>query len=119
MPETTAMAPGVELDQLVVQRVFGWVREPGGAFRATNPNGTAAWYEPGEVPRYSTDIRAAWRVVDEMVARDFAAEFFRYPTAAPWGARFTKGIGRDYETADTTPHAICLAALAAVEAADA
>ena len=74
-----------------------------------------------ELPHYSTDIAAAWRVVEHM-----RAHYDRQLEARPYSLKVSDGQYRvgirdvhvelDYATAPTAPHAICLAALKAVEA---
>lgn len=131
------MKPGRELDALVALAV-GW------QYVQVSPNSdrffcrsyglqSGWWLRPGmdtedgwacakcsDVPHtYSTEIGAAWEVVEKMQADDWY-----------WNIDYdcdglVAGFGRDreadencrwyYEAAKTEPHAICLAALKAVE----
>ncbi len=54
-----SLEAGPEMDALVAEKIMGW-------FRAMN-----AWWQPdktlgGSMPAYSTDISAAWSVVDAL-----------------------------------------------------
>lgn len=119
------MDAGTVLDALVAEQVMGQRRVGDCPLGASDCIGK---YEPqiGRWPclaPYSTDIAAAWEVVEAMVGkgcefaliadercepRDYAAEF----------SRNNSNIGETTylcgERADTAPHAICLAALRAV-----
>jgi hypothetical protein len=103
------MQPGRELDALVAERVMGWTdfwRRGEHILYGYPPversMGIDAERHP--VPHYSTDITAAWELVEK----------FRL-TVTPWStqgwiATVEPGEGW-YSPADTAPHAICLAAL--------
>jgi hypothetical protein len=59
--------PGPELDAEIVRRVFG-----GDSFPSQAIPGRWVWYRSGAldiVPPYSTDIAAAWQVVEELQRR--------------------------------------------------
>lgn len=91
------MKPGSELDFLIEDRIF-----------------SARFPAAGEVPKYSTDIAAAWRIMEKF---KWAEPEVRYSDEQHcWSCTFLKGqnsgIGHCGETA---PHAICLAALEAVK----
>lgn len=79
---------------------------------------TLAW-EPH--PQYSTDIAAAWQVVDALARREFIVRLYAGPM--PPSCEVSSMVGDDgptvdvSETGDTMPHVICRAALAAMEAA--
>jgi hypothetical protein len=123
------MKPGRELDALIAEKVFGhpverdergvlsigpadwdWIRNEG--HELMNP-----------VPAYSEDIAAAWEVVQKV----WGAAWFRlertdkYPEATPvWDAgEITYSMGENGihnpVEGETAPHAICLAALKAVQ----
>jgi hypothetical protein len=71
-------------------------------------------------PPYSTDIAAAWEVVEKLGDKDFALERwpeipvkFRRPD---WKYRATFDRSVNFSDGTTAPHAICLAALKAVGA---
>lgn len=157
------MEAGRELDALVAEKVMGWVRRtvdlarqwddsslPGGRGTAKwkaealvlgdrihplNPAEQQPYNVPG-LPHYSTDIAAAWDVVEKMVARTGYAEpgfqwvgpKFKptteyltnegYPLGTTcWYVLVVSPVGwRRFFCAPTAPHAICLAALKAVGA---
>ncbi len=125
------MVAGRELDAAVAEHVMGLDVEVT-VFEPTTPEGHADWYGPcdgfadgecsvckGSVshnsPYYSTSIAAAWEVVEKVGA--VRIELFSDGWYAQFGSfqhnrKFTTKAG----VADTAPHAICLAALAAVGA---
>ena len=66
--------------------------------------------------QYSKDIAAAWQVVERMESLGYEFTLTTYALPAPWCAIFFKE-GNDYDGfGDKAPHAISLAALAAMEA---
>lgn len=100
------MKPGRELDALIAEKVMGLI---------TDLDRQTVWdvYEkPGyPLPHYSTDIASAWLVVEKL---DLHLELLTYKkkSKTEWCAIFDiddEGWGA------TAPHAICLAALKAVE----
>jgi hypothetical protein len=109
--------PGRELDALVAEKVMGIEvdRAPWGELYVGKEG-----YDV--VPAYSTDIAAAWEVV-EKVTRETEKRFTLWQAPTYYVARFKH---YDYwhegcdsrqalqAKADTAPHAICLAALKAV-----
>jgi hypothetical protein len=143
-----AMQPGRELDALVAERVFGiqaivmnWPCEvnpdTGRAYPIQFPDpcdledpqlvdvvfspyaSTAVLEPPVEIlPRYSTDIAAAWQVVEHL--KPFASG--RHSIDISWAMRLVKPMwcveinGLSNALADTAPEAICKAALLAVSA---
>lgn len=103
------MNPGRELDALVAEKVMGWRKRetpPGGHIWIDKDN---LAYVPGELPRYSTDIAAAWEVVEKLNNLDFSIEYER--EIKIWRASFEQGIPALEREA---PLAICFAALNAV-----
>lgn len=110
------MKPGREVDALVAEKVMG--------IRVTFEQGDY-WppARPGEnfstqpIRAYSTNIAAAWEVVENL--NDFGSFNLKRTGPAGWIARL-----RDWRATPTTieasapsaPHAICLAALKAVGA---
>ena len=66
---------------------------------------------------YSTDIAAAWQVVEKMQTPEMEEwEFNTSTDGDKWEATFWMGdTFNDSGETDTAPHAICLAALRAVE----
>ena len=129
--EIMTMEPGRELDTLVVELVMGWTRKefPGQdpnslwndefIFKAmqaegfTHDDGTGEWIR---VPPYSTDIAAAWTVVEKLAT-------IEGPVSVCWGIYATNDDKATVTTmfgpgpsirAETAPLAICKAALLAV-----
>lgn len=142
------MPAGREMDALVAEKVMGWrawaerrgdytyivfqlpgEREPFAKYR--NPEAERARYAPiafadidemkhvvCDIPRYSTEIAAAWEVVSALGERAPFPQYLevanRYSDAA-WIAKvFEGGVMVAEAYADTAPLAICRAALAAV-----
>ena len=118
MPDTTLPAGGA-LDALVAERVMGHtmarhvhpaLRRDGAAHVLVH-EGVAA-----PCPRYSTDLVAAWLVVDRM-----RADGLRPVLMPDWGQQWQVIVYRrseyvaESEWCDTVPLAICRAALAARE----
>ena len=110
------MNPGPELDALVAEKVMGWRMDD-------NKHLNLAWdpkRSPNDglrcIPDYSTDIAAAWEVVEKLdtlaLSRGDIADI------SVWVAQFvTEGPGYPVNIqaiAKTPTHAICLAALKAV-----
>jgi hypothetical protein len=118
------MKPGRELDALIAEKVMG-IKHPITIHRdKTAYQWGSATDEWEFLPEYSTDIAAAWKVVEKL-------GLCVWPTEdAKWFAfqdRFDSSYGEEYwfggenflsryVIADTAPHAICLAALKALEA---
>jgi hypothetical protein len=116
------MQPGRELDELVA-KMLGWSNidwhfdrvYPGRTWIGGNPHGDGDRYVE-EVPFFSTDIAAAWQVVEKLREKSFAM------TISTMGPRqqtsaFCIYEGRkitDHCWGDTAAHAICLAALKVV-----
>jgi hypothetical protein len=121
--------PGRELDALIAEKVF----------KNLEPMDVV----PLHIPHYSTDIAAAWLVVEKLRELNFSSDVSSYPTsrkwlkpphegalASSWTLQTTKECYQccitRYEVdfggwivvcdpvADTAPHAICLAALKAM-----
>ncbi len=105
--------PASELDVEIHRKVFG----KGATLTTVNTvNGAVAvWLEDNNprgdgVPRYSTDIAAAWLVLEEMCRRigDSLVAVVRHPRGEGWGCRFN---GTAHPTSETAPLAICRAVL--------
>jgi hypothetical protein len=139
----TAMAEtpkaGRELDALIAEQVMGWTIttpiDPACDHAVgTHRNGKSAkrnfGLAPGAdrddvIPNYSRDIASAFLVVEEMERRGHMVLLGRFTAAPPgataeecaltWRATFMRGGDGD-QWANSAPHAICLAALAAVAA---
>jgi hypothetical protein len=128
---------GREMDAMVAHRVMGWrvsalntsphnggkneIRglvdsRIGGGCTIEHPEWETSYYisTKCEIPPYSTEIAAAWMVV-EMMRDRFGAEFlFTFNRLGDARAKFTDPVGTNWHVADTAPLAICLAALKAV-----
>lgn len=113
------MEAGRELDALIAEKVMGWTRKGEG------------WCPPGwestfMLSAYSTDIAAAWQVVEHFDRSKWCFDLEAFDAAGEdaWGARFVSWeqlhpVFRGYEPreyAATAPLAICKAALNAVRA---
>ena len=98
------MNPGRELDALVAEKVFG----------ETIFKHKADW----EPPEYSTDISAAWEVVNKLSGGFYFSIDGQWRSQLTgkisWRSRFKPSLDAPYISGDTAPHAICLAALKAV-----
>lgn len=124
----TALEAGRDLDALVAKRIFGaempmntypdrvylpeflrFYRAPGGAEAAGWPRGKPS---TTATPPYSTDIAAAWLVVER------SGSFMLYQATGGWvaqlGLRAKPYSGTSEAWAETAPLAICRAALASV-----
>lgn len=133
------MDAGRELDALVAERVMGyqWWHREGLRNHLLSPD-AAQWagsldMKPGAAetdkafyngaPPYSTDIAAAWEVIERMTAQGWHYEIGGPAASTPHWARFGRG---DYDPhndewdeqhigmGSAAPHAICLAALRAI-----
>jgi hypothetical protein len=110
------MEAGRELDALIAERVMGWRQTLFSNF----PDQLEPPDEPGKarsVPHYSTDIAAAWLVVEKMRLTHWV-EVLVYPElvfvrAGRLGDTHKVKVIRN--EAATSPLAICLAALKALE----
>lgn len=117
-PET--LVAGRELDALIAEKVMGWrnlhVERHGDDYpRFGQPPGVAL--DCVNVPRFSTDIADAWKVVEALDTDFLTLEYLTgvdpdAPSRRNWQAEFR--LSRTYAWADTAPLAICLAALKAV-----
>lgn len=123
------MQPGRELDALVAEKVMGWrkISHPYPYSDLTWINSEGATARPGGIPQYSTDIAAAWVVVEHLKnslnGNEWTGEFNLFFNGCEyecWWSFSRKTEEGLYETskeagvAETAPHAICLAALGAV-----
>lgn len=118
------MEAGRELDALIAEKVMGLQPWPVQEFServfraALVPQGHDPL--PCSCPKYSSDIAAAWDVVERL--RDFKHpedEHAGFTVWQYWKGGYAAGWSwheAEYgvELADTAPHAICLAALKAV-----
>lgn len=118
------MRPSKELDSLIAEKVMGGVRKKE-ILSVTNIDVSAGSITTGtelEYPRYSTDIAAAWEVVEKLKMSVYApgaplANGEYGNSSQKWEAE-TRSVGKfDYacwEYGETAPLAICLTALTAV-----
>ena len=136
---------GRELDALVAEKVMGWIWIEGDdddprALVSPDETCSAAWYPSvgnagvGSHPDFSTSIADAWKVAEELCVLEWGFSLFKYPGLSSMGfgyvAVFAKSL-RPYSVeivnlgdpskvahghSDNAAHAICLAALRALEA---
>jgi hypothetical protein len=94
--QSLMMQPGKEMDAKVAEYVFG------------DRLGSGPW------PAYSTDLGAAWKIVDATCDEGYRLQL---SGGRSWVARFYKSVAKTLETrafertASTPAEAICLAAL--------
>lgn len=125
---TSGVGVGRELDALVAERVMGWEQHDfhhvgdfvrPDAWRRFAENGHFAhhiqpheWMRWQDVPAYSTDIAAAWQVVEKMKAEGYEA-CIDSDSDGDWSVIFTmNGEGIWCSVKKDAPLAICRAALA-------
>ena len=118
---------GRQLDELIAIKVLGFEKHEGWDensvgqrvddthFIRFDDNDIVVEYQAWELPHYSTDIAAAWLVLEALA---FYCELGKSTKEKNWIKIFAdKGSLRIIEAeADTMPLAICRAALKAVEA---
>lgn len=120
------LKPGRELDALIAEKVMGLEPFEFPTFKIENQfdNAIAAIiadeYEKRREPLpYSTKIEDAWQVVEKIKTHknfvDFEIRSPNIETMEGFDVRFCLGRGNKRAYADTAPHAICLAALKAIE----
>lgn len=112
------MKPGRELDTLIAEKIFGWHLDEHNMWAI--PGNTFLIYAScTNIPSYSTDISAAWEVVEKFKAVTRLEKRFNDDTTK-WFCELSLGIGEGCCTAyaETAPHAICLAALEATQLSD-
>jgi len=139
--DTNDLKPGRELDALVAERVMGaklrWSNleipptkldaflQERDEFLGPPKTGIEASRRAEQrrrdeqiLPPFSTDISAAWAVVEAMAARDWSFAFRFSESDRSLGATFSslgeKEGHQEWFGLDHAPHAICLAALKAV-----
>lgn len=96
------LKPGRELDALVAEKVFGV--DVGDIYY----DSTMQEITNFSIPHYSTDISAAWEVVEKFGRFDLILN-----GSGAWCAEFYGSWDRSF--GDSAPHAICLAALKAAQ----
>jgi hypothetical protein len=112
-----------ELDVMVAERVFGWVRDHDA--ESQTATGSPIWEAPGKeylqngTPDYSTDIAAAWLVVEKMRERGISMDLTGLANKydQQWSCTFGDPETQNGECSDaaSAPEAICRAALLAIE----
>lgn len=117
------MSDSRELDARVAVEVMAWrldaTRQSGSP--VTNKHGDLRGIYTTPVPAYSTDIRAAWEVVEKMASDGWTLDLQWKGEGREFShtaeASFTRWNGADrqmgHSFSDTAPTAICLAALKA------
>lgn len=116
------MNPGRGLDALVAEKVMGLTVQHCAGYVAPNGVDTtfiqlgyvkhASEMQTTYVPYYSTDISAAWEVVEKLAPKEDEFRITRYHLQE-WSCVF-EFFNQSAVSADTAPMAICLAALKAV-----
>jgi len=112
---------GKALDELIAEHVMGWTKHTYPLEGFTEWKDAEGYWQKYTLPAYSTEIQAAWLVVERMKAIRWDV-LVRWSEAPENGRNYhrwlcwvavdlTTGYGAD---ADTAPLAICLAALKAV-----
>ena len=109
------MVAGRELNQKIAVEVMGLIRPTRRYEPWKRPDGLSL-YTSYSLPAYSTDWGAMRLVVEKVRAKDEWAFTLGTDTAGEWDATFWEGDTFHDASADTAPHAICLAALQAVGA---
>lgn len=113
----TSLPAGRELDALIAEKVFGiTTRWRDGSNYGGDPTryleyGKQTLGVGTQVPNYSTDILAAWEIVEAMKSNGFQFAIYNIPSGV-FTVRFEKDLklySMDSET--SIPYAICLAAL--------
>lgn len=123
------MKPGRELDALIAQKVMGWEVKHSDELKLPSETygpwpGRWAYRIPPStgwscmIPDFSTDIKAAWIVVERLHSEGVQFEIGNRrvfePDELPFWAAFGKS-NRHVTDGETAPHAICMAALGFVE----
>lgn len=106
------MNAGRELDAAVAERVMGLQLQTVAKNHPFLADGTPLIAHP---PAYSTEIAAAWRVLDRLTSRAYTATVFVYLIGVTCRIECAGEVITQANAA-TAPHAICLAALKAVGA---
>lgn len=96
------MNPGRELDKLIAEKVMGV---------------SAMTNQHLDCPHYSTDIAAAWDVVEKLNSLDYAIILDNMTNSlGTWQAHFKKDrFSISITEGDSMPYVICLAALRVIE----
>ena len=113
------MQAGRDLDAEVAVKVMGWmlVHKPIGDGPRTDAAISPTTQCMMSIPHYSTDIEAAWAVVEKLLADEYLVNVKAYHADhfPMWEVCILDHHGMEQKTqADTAPLAICLAALKAI-----
>lgn len=113
------MKPGRELDALIAEKVMGLknirLANDGRSDYLCYGKPDSIFLEGKIVPAYSTDISAAWLVVEKMQDNDWAFILDNMEDfIGNWQAHFEKDKSGWSADSESAPHAICLAALKAI-----
>lgn len=118
MTDVGKLKAGRDLDRLIAEKVMGRKTE----ILATSGNWLRFTPEGITVPFYSTDIAAAWLVVERILAIEKAKETYlpvfsvqTSPTGSSAVLQVGMGCKVAAENASTAPLAICLTALKVLE----
>lgn len=121
------LKPSRELDRLVAEKIMGLIEihvsEQTGELLHTDPADPLLAYEI-PVPQYSTDIASAWLVVEHIRKNNIRdvltlaspsdeTEYWFATFEKKWHGRASQDL-YEWESGESAPHAICLAALKAV-----
>lgn len=119
--EAPTLTAGRALDALVAEKVMGFRRSEAWLDASPRHYADPEWPDyTQETPRYSTDIGAAWQVVENLADRGWKVDVQnRYYPCWAVHVHFPLPDTRNvFETSEllfgAVPHAICLAALKAV-----
>ena len=112
--EILRMEAGPELDRLVAEQIMGW-REGQDTLKLQGGMGIL-----GEkaLPRYSTDIAAAWEVVEALREKEFVIDILGLLEdfiVKIWNENESEGLSIAKASAEQAPLAICRAALIVLE----
>jgi hypothetical protein len=127
--EVMQMNDGREMDILVAEQVMGWQKETDEAELKrldkyfSQREGRIWWRKPEggwyyEPSAFSSDITAAWQVVERMNSRGLTLFLFQSLEGANVAFDEPRAIGPDYITDKSVARAICEAALLAANTAD-
>lgn len=115
------MRAGRQLDALAAEKVMGWElvteSEFGLCWKVPLSAGGFEFRSDESAPHYSTDMVAAWLIVEQLSdTHGFFLGKHDSPGRPPWCCRF--GVAPDLTEGETAPFVICVAALRAVGNAD-
>jgi len=112
--EILRMEAGSELDQLIAERVMEW--KEGQKTLLSRRCGVGILGEKA-LPRYSTDIAAAWEAVEALREKEFVIDILGSLEdfiVKIWNENESEGLSIAKASAEQAPLAICRAALLAV-----